>query len=121
MYLVHFRSKALANIRPFGRYWHIVTPTGGAIIAQDEEDTFTSQYPLRDMNTDVSKIDPREIVYENAGGVLGPFRFEIDEVLVHSAWRPNFGICEKYASDGGRIILAGDAGRYFAQFSIFLF
>ena len=121
MYLVHFRSKALANLRPFGRYWHIIFPSGGAIVAQDEEDTFTSHRAIRDMNTDMSKIDPRESVYENVGGVLGPFRFEIDEVLVHSAWRLNFSICEKYASDGGRIILAGDSGRYFPQFAIFLF
>jgi hypothetical protein len=46
----------------------------------DEEDTFTSHLPIRDIDTDVTKIDPREGVYENLGGTCGPFSFEIDGV-----------------------------------------
>ena len=61
---------------------------------------------------DMSKLDPREIVYQFLGGSASPFRIEIDEILVHSAWRPYFCIAEKYMSDGGRIFLAGDAGKH---------
>jgi hypothetical protein len=70
---------------------------------------------IHDMDMDVTKIDPRESVYQNFGGMIGPFKFEIDEVLVHSCWRPNFTIAEKYASDGGRIFLAGDSGKSYTQ------
>jgi len=116
MYLVHFRSKELAKLRPYGRFWHVIFPSGGFMIDQDEEDTFTCHLPIYDLHTDVSKIDPREAAYECLGGTVGPFRFEIDEVLVHSAWRPNFCIAEKYKSDGGRVLLIGDSGQYFTQF-----
>ena len=85
------------------------------MVDQDEEDTFTSNMVIHDMDMDVTKIDPRESVYQNFGGMTGPFKFEIDEVLVHSCWRPNFTIAEKYASDGGRIFLAGDSGKSYTQ------
>jgi FAD-dependent monooxygenase len=113
MYLVHFRSKELAKLRPYGRFWHVLFPSGGFMVDQDEEDTFTCHLPIYDLHTDVSKIDPREAAYECLGGTVGPFRFE---VLVHSAWRPNFCIAEKYKSDGGRVLLVGDSGQYFTQF-----
>jgi FAD-dependent monooxygenase len=115
-YLVHFRSKELAERRPFGRFWHTFFPHGGHIVDQDELDTFTSHTLIGNMHTDVTKIDPAESVYENLGGSVGPYRFKIDEILVNSAWRPNFSIAEKYASDGGRVILVGDSGkRFFSQ------
>jgi FAD-dependent monooxygenase len=118
MYLVHFRSKALAKLRPFGRFWHTFFPTGGAgLVDQDGEDTFTIHSPVHDMNVDVSKIDPRETIYEALGGSLSPFRIEIDEVLVNSVWRFNLCIAEKYISDGGRIMLAGDAGTHSVHFT----
>lgn len=111
MFLVHFRSKELAELRPFGRFWHTFFPSGAFLIDQDEEDTFTTHLPIRDMNTDVTKLDPYEVVYETLGGSQGPFKFKIDEILVSSAWRPNFCIVNKYISDGGRIVLAGDSGK----------
>jgi hypothetical protein len=112
MYLVHFRSKALAKLRPFGRFWLVAFPNAGFMVDQDGEDTFTSHLPIRDMNRDLTTIDPREAVYENLGGSRDPFKFEIDEVLVSSAWRPNFCIAEKYMSDGERVLLAGDSGKH---------
>lgn len=110
MFLVHFRSKDLAKRRPFGRFWHLIFPNGGFIIDQDEDDTFTSHLPIRDLSTDVTRIDPREAVYKCLGGIDEPFEFEIDEILVSSAWRPSFSIADRYISDGGRILLAGDSG-----------
>jgi len=108
--LVHFRSKELANLRPYGRFWHSFFTNGSFIIDQDEQDTFTSHWFLDDLeNTDVTKIDPQQAVYNALGGTLEPFHFKIDEILIHSAWRPNFAVATKYASEGGRVILAGDA------------
>lgn len=111
MYLTHFRSKELARLRPYGRFWHTFFTSGGWIVDQDEIDTFTSNLPIRDLDTDITKIDPKETVYENLGSFHAPFKFEIDEVLVSSAWRPNYCIADRYTSEGGRIILAGDSGK----------
>lgn len=110
MYLTHFRSKELARLRPYGRFWHTFFTSGGWLVDQDEIDTFTSNLPI-DLNTDITKIDPKETVYENLGSFHAPFRFEIDEVMVSSAWRPNYCIADRYTSEGGRIILAGDSGK----------
>jgi FAD-dependent monooxygenase len=111
MYLVHFRSKALAKFRPFGPFWHILFVNGGGMIDQDGVDTFTIHFGIRDLNRDLSKVDPYEIIYETLGGTLGPFKIEIDEILAHSPWRMNYAVVDKYTSDGGRVILAGDAGK----------
>jgi hypothetical protein len=111
MYLVHFKSKELSKLSPFGRFWHIFPPNPDFVIDQDNEDIYTSHWSFDDLSTDVSKIDPKEAVYKVFGGAGEPYRFKIDEVMVSSAWRPNFGIAEKYLSSGGRILLAGDAGK----------
>jgi hypothetical protein len=84
-------------------------PFVGFIIDQDEEDTFTAHMALDSLDQDVSKIDPYEWVYKIFGGAGEPYRFKIDEILVSSAWRPNFAIAEHYLSLGGRVVLAGDA------------
>jgi hypothetical protein len=112
MYLVHFKSKELSKLSPFGRFWHIFPPNPDFVIDQDDEDTYTSHWSFDDLSTDVSKMDPKETVYKVFGGAGKPYRFKIDKVMVSSAWRPNFGIAEKYISSGGRILLAGDAGKF---------
>lgn len=111
LFMVHFKSRDLAERRPFGRFWHLVPPCEGFIIDQDENDTFTAHMALENLSQDVSKIDPYEWVYKVFGGAGEPFRFKIDEILVTSVWRPNFAIAEHYLSSGGRILLAGDAGQ----------
>jgi 2-polyprenyl-6-methoxyphenol hydroxylase-like FAD-dependent oxidoreductase len=109
LFLVHFRSRELAQNMPFGKFWHMFPPFGGFLIDQDEEGTFTVHMDLDSIDQDVSKIDPCEWVYKCFGGAGEPHRFKIDEILVSSSWRPNFSIAEHYLSTGGRIILAGDA------------
>ncbi len=68
VYLVHFTSKELANLRSFGRFWHGCPPNGSFIVDQDEKDTFTTHKFLADINADTSKIDPAEMVYDVLGG-----------------------------------------------------
>ncbi|KAK9482716.1 2,4-dichlorophenol 6-monooxygenase [Lipomyces starkeyi] len=109
LYLAHFRSKDLAQRRPFGRFWHLFPPFGGFIVDQDEDETFTAHMQLDSIDMDVTKIDPYEWVYKCFGGAGEPYRFVIDEIIVSSAWRPNFAIADRYLSEGGRVILAGDA------------
>jgi FAD-dependent monooxygenase len=80
------------------------------MIDQDEKDTFTAHYPLRDVMQ--KALDPREVVYKMLGGCLGKWEIKIDEVLVHSEWQPSFSVARTYSSDKGRVLLAGDAGTY---------
>ncbi|KAF4624238.1 hypothetical protein G7Y89_g13935 [Cudoniella acicularis] len=109
MFLVHFRSKELSSLRPFGRFRNMFSPSPGWIIDQGEPDTFTAHMPLKSPNQDTSKINPFEWVYQIAGGAGDPFRFEIDEIIVTSAWCPDFAIAEHYITPVGKVILAGDA------------
>ncbi|KUI67804.1 2,4-dichlorophenol 6-monooxygenase [Cytospora mali] len=108
LFLVHFRSKELAENRPFGRFWHMFSPAHGYVIDQEEGDIFTTHMGV-DENQDIKAIDPREWVYRVLGGVGEPYRFKIDEIQVTSTWRINFAIAEKYISTGGRVVLGGDA------------
>ncbi|KAK9246522.1 2,4-dichlorophenol 6-monooxygenase [Lipomyces tetrasporus] len=109
LYLVHFRSRDLAERRPFGRFWHMLPPFGGFIVDQDENEVFTVHMQLDSVDADVSTIDPYEWVYKCFGGAGEPYRFVIDEIIVSSAWRPNFAIADRYISEGGHVVLVGDA------------
>ncbi|KAL3477473.1 FAD binding domain-containing protein [Aspergillus californicus] len=106
-YLVHFRSAELARNLHFGRFWHAFLVGTGFLIDQDEKDTFTAHYPLPEGVS--GPLDPREIVYKMLGGCLGKWIVKIDEILVHSEWQPSFSVAERYYSENGRVILAGDA------------
>jgi hypothetical protein len=109
MFLVHFRSQELHETRPFGPFWHMFPPAPAFIIDQDDAGTFTAHLDLDIIDQDTSKIDPREWVYRIFGGAGEPYRFKIDEILITSAWRPNFGLAEHYLSSGGRVLLGGYA------------
>ncbi|KAL3467716.1 FAD binding domain-containing protein [Aspergillus heterothallicus] len=109
-YLVHFRSAQLAESPPFGRFWHAFPVGGGFIIDQDSRDTFTAHYILPDDDDGTSaSLDPRGIIYSTLGGYAGPHQITIDSILIHGRWQPSFGIVDSYISDGGRVLLAGDA------------
>ena len=56
---------------------------GGAMIAQDEIETWTVHYFLP-LGTDTSAITSEEAVYTVLGGLNGKYRIKIDEVLVRS-------------------------------------
>lgn len=108
MHLVHFKSRDLSRLHKQGQFWHIFFTDGSCIIAQDEIDTWTLHRRVP-IGTDVSNVDPRETVYMGLGGEHGPFKIDIDEILVTSTWRPNIYLADKYASDRRRVFISGDA------------
>lgn len=107
-HLVHFKSRELGENLPFGRFWHIFASSGGFIIDQDHEDTFTAHFPAHLLDADES--DPHEIVYRVLGAAGEKYRIRIDEILVDSEWTPNFSVADQYQTDNLRVFLAGDAG-----------
>lgn len=95
-----------------GLFWHIFFLDEGlfrgAIIAQDEKDTWTTHLHLSSgQNSD--EIDAYDAVYRVLGGVDTPYCIKIDEILVRSTYRPSIAIARSYASSKGRVYLAGDA------------
>lgn len=111
--LVHFISKDLARLRKQGQFWHnfLIAPPGtigGAIIAQDEVDTWTTHLFLP-LDADESKISSEEAVYRVLGGMGEDYEITIDEVLVRSTYRPNIAVARTYSALNGRVFLAGDA------------
>ena len=113
--LVHFKSRDLKRLHKHGRFWHIffTDPTGGlggAIIAQDEVDTWTTHLFLPiDSQEDPSTLSSEEVVYRVLGGMYGPHPIQIDEILVRSIWRPVIAVTDAWAGQHNRVFLAGDA------------
>lgn len=110
---MHFKSKDLSRLHKHGQFWHLFSfsPTGdpcGAVIAQDEVDTWTSHLFLP-LDIDASKIDAKEAVYTVLGGVSEKYLIEIDEVLVRSVWRPHLAVARQWAGPENRVFIAGDA------------
>jgi FAD-dependent monooxygenase len=111
--LVHFKLRDLTHIRKQGQFWHtffMVEPGifGGAMIAQDEVETWTVHYFLP-LGTDTSAIGSEEAVYTVLGGLGGKHEIEIDEILVRSTWRPSIAVARTWATPDHRIFIAGDA------------
>jgi 2-polyprenyl-6-methoxyphenol hydroxylase-like FAD-dependent oxidoreductase len=110
-FLIHFRSEELGELRPFGRYWHAVNFGMGAVINQNDKDIFTiNMYILP--GTDMTELDPYESIYRVLGTASSPLKIKIDEVMVHSCWKPKVAVAERWLSEGRRVLLAGDAGTY---------
>lgn len=108
MHLIHFKSRDLTRLHRQGQFWHIFFTHGACIIAQDEIDTWTIHIP-RPVGTELSSIDPVAAVHEGLGTKDQPYPIEIDEILVTSGWRPNICLADRYISEQGRVLLAGDA------------
>lgn len=111
--LVHFKSRDLTRIQKQGQFWHtffMVEPGifGGAMIAQDEIETWTVHYFLP-LGTDTSSISSEEAVYTVLGGLNGKYEIKIDEVLVRSTWRPSIAVARTWATPDHRVFIAGDA------------
>jgi FAD-dependent monooxygenase len=111
--LVHFKSKDLARLHKQGQFWHIFFfseggQLSGAIISQDEVDTWTTHLFLP-LDMDDSLVDSHEAVYKALGGLHGPYPIQIDEVLVRSTYRPNIAMARNWISQLGKVFLAGDA------------
>ena len=83
---------------------------GGAIIAQDEIDTWTTHLFLPiDSTEDASELTSEEVVYRVLGGMYGPYPITIDKILVRSVWRPVIAVTESWSGPHGRVFLAGDS------------
>lgn len=80
----------------------------GAIIAQDEIDTWTVHRFLP-AGFDHSQISSEDAVYSVLGGMGDPYPIKIDEILVRSTWTPNVAVSKTYSGPQQRILLAGDA------------
>ena len=99
-YMIHFRSRDLAELHRHGRFWHWFA-MGAVIIAQDEAEEWTFHCPLFE-NLPDPPPDPAELIAARTG--LTP---RIDEVLLTSLWQPRFALAERYGE--GRVFLAGDS------------
>lgn len=115
--LIHFKSKDLSRLHKLGQFWHIFFfgQTGefsGAVIAQDEVDTWTVHMFLP-LDADESLIDSHEAIYQTLGGAHGPYPIKVDEILVRSSWRPNIAVARQWASPMRRVFLAGDSAHQF--------
>lgn len=95
-----------------GRFWHIFFldegKFRGAIIAQDEKDTWTTHLAIP-LGQDCDAISSHDAVHIVLGGLNKPYSVQIDEVLVRSTYRPSIAIARSYAGSKGRVFLAGDA------------
>ncbi|KAF4950236.1 hypothetical protein FGADI_8324 [Fusarium gaditjirri] len=110
--LVHFKSTDLSNLFKFGRFWYlfIFNDAGlhAAAICQDDKDVFTTHL-LLPLDADHGSIDSHDAVYKALGGLRGPFKVNIDEILVRSAYRHSIAVARSYRSSGGKVFLAGDS------------
>lgn len=112
--MVHFKSRDLSRLSPFGRFWHAFGLHGGFMIDQDGGDTYTCHEPCALDDVEViaeCQRHPERVPYRVLGALGKPYEFEIDEILLANAWRPNFALADSYVSrEGyGRVLLAGDS------------
>jgi len=113
--LVHFKSRDLRRLHKHGRFWHIfLTDTsgslGGAIIAQDEINTWTTHlFVPVDAEEDMDTVSAEDIVARTLGGMYDPFPITIDKILVRSTWRPVIAVTKSWSGQHHRAFLAGDA------------
>jgi hypothetical protein len=103
----------LTRLHKQGQSWHVffVREPGifsGAIIAQDEVETWTTHLSLP-MDADPNLIKSEDAVATVLGGLNEKYPVAIDEILVRSVWRPNIAVARQWSSRGGRVHIAGDA------------
>ena len=117
MVLIHFKSRDLTRLHRRGRFWHtffLLDPTisgdsvGGAIIAQDEVDTWTV-HDFRAPGSKQSISSAEETIYRVLGAMGGPYPITIDEIIQQSTWTPSIALAKSYTGPLHRVFLAGDA------------
>lgn len=110
--LVHFRSRDLEKLFKMSRFWHLFIfneqGLSGAAISQDDEYIFTTHL-LLPLDAEHEQIDSHEAVYAALGGMGGPFKIEIDEILVRSTYRYSIAVARTYRSRLGKVFFAGDS------------
>jgi 2-polyprenyl-6-methoxyphenol hydroxylase-like FAD-dependent oxidoreductase len=101
---VHFKSRDLGTLHAHGQFWHTFFVGGGvgAIIAQDERDTWTLQTSAITDGVRTEDIDKQELLDAVCGRHL-----EVDQVLQSSVWHANVLVADRYRLD--RLFVAGDA------------
>ncbi|MHB8690479.1 MAG: FAD-dependent monooxygenase [Solirubrobacteraceae bacterium] len=99
--LVHFRSRDRARLQAHGQYWHAYLGTGGIVIAQDEQETWTL-HAMFPPGIEPPAIGPVELIHQITGAPV-----EVDELLEHTIWQPNVLVADHFRT--GRVFLAGDA------------
>jgi 2-polyprenyl-6-methoxyphenol hydroxylase-like FAD-dependent oxidoreductase len=103
---IHFRSTALDVIQHLGQAWHYYNGEKGTVIAQDDKEIWTYQYILwpgmRDEDVDVDAV-----LRDLAGR---DFDYQ---VILRSTWTARALISDSYASQNGRVFLAGDAAHQY--------
>ena len=101
---VHFKSRDLQTLHAHGQFWHTFFVGGGvgAIIAQDERDTWTLQTSAITDGVRTEDIDKQQLLDAVCGKHL-----EVDEVLQSSVWQANVLVADHYRL--GRLFVAGDA------------
>ncbi|WP_174187267.1 FAD-dependent monooxygenase [Nocardia barduliensis] len=101
---VHFKSRDLATLHAHGQFWHTFFVGGGvgAIIAQDESDTWTLQTSAITDGVRTEDIDKQRLLDAVCGKHL-----HVDQVLQSSVWQANVLVADHYRR--GRLFVAGDA------------
>ncbi|KAL6713048.1 hypothetical protein ACLMJK_009444 [Lecanora helva] len=114
--LVHFKSRDLSWLQRQGQFWHTFFPAhpessggsiGGAIVAQDETETWTVHDFLTPGNEE--ELSAEDTIYRVLGGMGQPFRIKIDEIIVQSIYKPSVAVARSFSSQNKHIFLAGDA------------
>ncbi|KAH6697417.1 FAD-binding domain-containing protein [Plectosphaerella plurivora] len=110
--LIHFKSRDLRRLHKQGWFWHLFSfdqgAFGGAVISQDEKDTFTVHFGIPP-GTGEATIGSEEAVYRVLGGLHGPFQIQIDEILLRSTYQPSTATAKSFAGSHLRAFLAGDS------------
>jgi 2-polyprenyl-6-methoxyphenol hydroxylase-like FAD-dependent oxidoreductase len=101
---VHFKSRDVETLHAHGQFWHTFFVGGGvgAIIAQDERDTWTLQTSAITDGVRTEDIDKQELLDAVCGRHL-----EVDEILQSSVWHANVLVADHYRLE--RLFVAGDA------------
>ena len=95
-------------MRSQGRFWHLNGLGGALCVSQDEIDTYTWHFIVPD-GTELATFDAEKAIYEGVGGLLGPCKLEIDEIILKGAWKCGVAVANNFRSDMGRVFLAGDS------------
>jgi 2-polyprenyl-6-methoxyphenol hydroxylase-like FAD-dependent oxidoreductase len=100
MYMIHFRSSDRDFFERFGTIWHVQSPVGGTVIAQNDLDTWTIHIPLAG-GFDANAIDPGAFLAEQLGSDVEC------EIIVANVWQPRLCVANGYGKH--RVWLAGDS------------
>ncbi|MEL6386211.1 MAG: FAD-dependent monooxygenase [Pseudomonadota bacterium] len=100
LYMIHFRSPERERIERFGRAWHLQSPEGWSMIAQDDVDTWTIHVPVAP-DDEPETWDPKSVLFRALGCEIAC------EINVANPWTPRLSLAETYGQ--GRVWLAGDS------------